>query len=329
MKGGSAFHIIGCVMFSADHSGIWVNWIGISKTKYDSIRFGQMAPNMSFRRTGLGLFLLKLVQLQSAGFNWSTDIHLQANQGTVAVNFYKKIGFQKMKSNNFNELPKEWQDITTSNMYIKFVDDATNVKEAEEIAKRDNTPYSTDYFLHLFKLTGKLMDNQEILKNASLLPKAGKSMFLSFPFIELGQRLDHSTKNLLIYGHPFFMFLDQTSFLQKLDVNTEYTFENVVIETYLYKILKNDNGNYKEYLHSSHLGLTMQWMLRNSDSVVSNSFEIVRDDFIRTVTHFYDCMMTTKGNINSYENAYIIHKYLMKKHSIIQSRFIFFGKLWW
>ena len=39
MKGGSAFHIIGCVMFSADHSGIWVNWIGISKTKYDSIRF--------------------------------------------------------------------------------------------------------------------------------------------------------------------------------------------------------------------------------------------------------------------------------------------------
>jgi len=157
-----------------------------------------------------------------------------------------------------------------------------------------------------------------------LLPKAGKSMFLTFPFIELGQCLDHSTKNLLIYGHPFFMFLGQTSFLRKLDVNTEYDFENVVIETYQYKILKNDNGNYKEYLHSSHLGLTMQWMLRNSDSVVSNSFEIVRDDFIRTVTHFYDCMMTTKGNINSYENAYIIHKYLMKKHSIIQSRFIFF-----
>jgi len=50
-------------MFSADNSGIWINWFAIAKQKYNKLWFGRTAPEIKFRRTGLGMFLMKIVQL--------------------------------------------------------------------------------------------------------------------------------------------------------------------------------------------------------------------------------------------------------------------------
>jgi hypothetical protein len=50
----------------------------------------------------------------------------------------------------------------------------------------------------------------------------------------------------------------------------------------------------------------------------------VRDDFIKTVMELYDCMMTCDGNINCYKNAFIVHRFLMQRKNLLQSRFIFF-----
>jgi hypothetical protein len=61
-QGGSNFHILSCILFSADKSGIWINWFAVTSQKYVSIMFGNMSPEVSFRRTGLGVFLLNLVQ---------------------------------------------------------------------------------------------------------------------------------------------------------------------------------------------------------------------------------------------------------------------------
>jgi hypothetical protein len=53
---GVTSHIIGCVMFSADPSGIWVNWLAVLGSLYDKVRFGRLAPKIPFRRAGLGFF---------------------------------------------------------------------------------------------------------------------------------------------------------------------------------------------------------------------------------------------------------------------------------
>ena len=73
--------------------------------------------------------MLQLVQMRSEILGWSTNIFLQANQNSPAVNFYTKLGFVKMKSNNVSELPITWAPyINNSNapMYIKFVTDENN-----------------------------------------------------------------------------------------------------------------------------------------------------------------------------------------------------------
>src|SRR5688500_9802131 len=130
MNNSCSFHIVGCVMYSADQHGIYVNWMAISQDKYDNIRYGSMSPNIPFRRLGLGSFLLQLVQMKSAAMDWSIDMYLQANQGSEAVSFYKKISFEKMDTNNHTELPSSWFDPECL-MYVKFVTDAINRREAE------------------------------------------------------------------------------------------------------------------------------------------------------------------------------------------------------
>ena len=70
---------------------------------------------------------------------WCTDIYLQANQSSVAVNFYNKVGFKMMKANEVNELPEPWQQIVNKeeqgDFYLKFVDNRVNEIEAESRAR--------------------------------------------------------------------------------------------------------------------------------------------------------------------------------------------------
>ena len=91
-----------------------------------------MAPDIPFRRSGLGLFLLKLVQVRSAGLDWPITMYLQANQSTAAAEFYKKIGFIKTPDNDISQLPEAWREKGQESFYIKFVDDDQNQQEAHK-----------------------------------------------------------------------------------------------------------------------------------------------------------------------------------------------------
>ena len=104
--------------------------------KYSKEKYGPKGTNESFCMAGFGSFLIYLVQLQSIAKGWKTDVYLQANQAQEAVAFYKRVGFGKLDSNSVEELPEAWRDKVNSkdvpDFYIKFVDDATNSREAEE-----------------------------------------------------------------------------------------------------------------------------------------------------------------------------------------------------
>ena len=101
----------------------------------------------------------------------------------------------------------------------------------------------------------------------------------------------------------------------------------------MYKILKEDCGHYKAYLHTYHLGLVSQRFLCNPESHLSESFEVVHSDFMELTTQFYCSMLDANGNLQGAKMVWNNHRFLIKKHSVILKRYIFFktnlGKCHW
>lgn len=159
---------------------------------------------------------MKLAWICSAGLRWSYNIYLQANQSTAAADFYKRIGFHKLKNNNVSELPSSWRNANKDSMYIKFVDGKTNKKEAQEHSTWDNLVYSKESFLHLYWALGKV-GWQELKESAAVVYSTQyNAFFLDFPFQTLGHWLDGATDKLSFFGHPLFLFFDPHFFFLNL-----------------------------------------------------------------------------------------------------------------
>ena len=145
--------------------------------------------------------------------------------------------------------------------------------------------------------------------------------------------------DLCIFGHRSFHFTDDYVFLHpeqmeaNLDPLQDKQYNGSMITKLLYKALKNDHGNYKEWLYDKHLYLTCQWFLCNPQSHLSDSFEVVQSDFLKIVMDFYETMMKADGTRSGVEYAFDIHCFLMNKHTFLFKQFIFFqinlgGKHW-
>src|SRR5687767_10584837 len=103
--------------------------------------------------------------------------------------------------------------------------------------------------------------------------------------------------------------MNESSFLQKPRGDTQYAYKKVILPTSVYNVLKSNGGQYDAYLGTEHIGLAMQWMLKNPTSSSTESFEIVQNDLLSLVMPFYDCMMSKEGFVTCYKNAYAIHKF--------------------
>ena len=60
-KSGKGFHLVGCVLFSANKSGIWINWLAINRKHYLKLSFGVESPDIPFQKSGLGKSLATFV----------------------------------------------------------------------------------------------------------------------------------------------------------------------------------------------------------------------------------------------------------------------------
>lgn len=73
--------------------------------------------------------------MRSAAYGWEIDMYLQANQTSIAINFYTKLGFEKMQSNSVMNLPEKWHQIInkidTPHFYLKFVTNNINKLEVK------------------------------------------------------------------------------------------------------------------------------------------------------------------------------------------------------
>ena len=106
----------------------------------------------------------------------------------------------------------------------------------------------------------------------------------------------------------------------------DFMFNGCMITRHDYKRMKDNLGNYQEWLSKEHLNLTCQWFLRNPQSHLSDSFEVIQSDFVKIVVDFYESMMKANGTINGAEYAFHIHHYLVKNHTMLFKRFLFFEK---
>ena len=89
--------------------------------------------------------------------------------------------------------------------------------------------------------------------------------------------------------------------------------------------MKNDiQHNYNRWLWDEEMYLCLQWLVRDYDSPLSQSIEIIRSDFMDVVKVFYEAMMDNKNVTSHLSDGFNIHCYLMNKVGILQKRFIIF-----
>lgn len=104
-----AHHVVAAVMYVMSPKGSFINWLAVTTSNYDKIRFGKFASDKSFRHLGLATFLLYIIQLQAASQAWSTDLYLQTNIATDAYKWYLNHGFVMTEANHPEILPIEMQ----------------------------------------------------------------------------------------------------------------------------------------------------------------------------------------------------------------------------
>ena len=180
-----------------------------------------------------------------------------------------------MVSSSISELPSDWHKIVNKenlpDMYIKFVTDETNVREAKEWNEDEGEDVNKKEFLHLYCLQDTIKTvhyanvfnketNEIVFQNVShvdsyivmpLVPARDEDIMFAFPYKEIGKRLDNSCNDLYIFGMKNFQFSDDFVFLHPEESSTSIyavegaSYKNVHINKGLYSILKDDCGKYQ------------------------------------------------------------------------------------
>ena len=199
--------------------------------------------------------------MRSEILGWSTNIFLQANQNSPAVNFYTKLGFVKMKSNNVSELPITWAPYINNSigpMYIKFVTDEINQHDTSDSCKH----------LHLFSCSTSIY-NATMSKFTSanttnlLKPTNDDKLMFTFPFQQSGKCLDELLQNLIIFGFAGFKFRDGSKVLKKICTDDKTSMhQSIHITKDMYDTLKQDViGTCTRWLSTDDIDFSMKWFL--------------------------------------------------------------------
>ena len=223
------------------------------------------------------------------------------------------------------------------------------MQEAKMRAALNEEPVDYQAILHLMILQGsvrtlhylswdeksKQMGWKDILHQIDhelepLMPSRPEDLMFKFPYKEMKRRFDLSTIDLNVFGQRLFHTSDEYAFLHSDVLETEQEkfqdkqYRGCMITRHHYEALKADSGTYQEWLTDEDLNLTYQWFQRNSESYLSDCFDVIQSDFVTLVTGFYHTMMNSEGTRNGVQHAFDIHCYLIKNHSFLFKRFVFF-----
>ena len=84
---GTSDNIIGGIQFKMSDGGTWINYMGVVDGEVKKSVFGsiveQFEPNTNFRRIGIGLLLLQIVQLYACSKAFCPNLHIRATNGYI------------------------------------------------------------------------------------------------------------------------------------------------------------------------------------------------------------------------------------------------------
>lgn len=304
-NGGKTNHIIAAIMYVSCAEGTYINWFAVSLGSFDKKTCGRFANNKPFRSTGLGSFLLQMVQLQAVARGYKPDLYLQANMSAEAATYYEHRGFVKMDANDPKQLPETLQyfykksknDSTYEGPYVNFVTNEQLRRDAISRQDDPDAPETQQEFLHLYALTGMLKttrvssDVETVDRQVqSCLPQGSdtSSIFLRFPFSELKSVLNNATEELLLLDHHWFKFT-----CAKYDDIREdkdgVLFGNSAVTVQTYMNISEDvkTDQFRYWLNDEVLDFFFCWMMRNEDTPVVQATEIVPTMVTKAVQDFF------------------------------------------
>ena len=137
-----------------------------------------------------------------------------------------------------------------------------------------------------------------------------------------------------ILGHQLFAFTDPNAHLETNNSLLKgKSYRKAVLNKQCYTTLKESSDNNQEYLSTEHLTLTSEWFCCNSNSKVTEMFDVVWSDFVKILNDFYNSMINMKECFDDERAAWNIHQFFMDQLSLLNNCFIFFeqnkGGIYW
>jgi len=278
--------ILAAATYVRSQFGIWVNWLAVSRQAMN--HYGQ---SLDIRRYGVGSYLLQFPQMQSAAVDWKVDIYLNTSPVGPAMSFYAAKGFQEIRTNELDELPKELiDDVQQHDGYIHFI--STSDQEAliladtpdVDLPNEEVTKLQRSEFLRLIKREGPIQqqhDDDKVLyvgnsDQATINLKASAKLpFAKFPFYSTGKMLNQLCHDLLFVNLSFLKYRDeeQTIFEIPLDRKTFKSFGHISdVDGATYLELQEDNHDqtFALWVNDSYVQFVQSWLLRDKHSALQS-----------------------------------------------------------
>ena len=153
-----------------------------------------------------------------------------------------------------------------------------------------------------------------------LVPELDYNVMFQFPYKDLGLRIDHAGSSLPIFGHQLFAFTEPNAHLETYySLWQGKSFRKAKLNQQCYTTLKGSSDNNKEFLSTEHLALTSEWFWGNSNSKVTEMFDVVWSDFIRILNDFYNSMINMKECFEDERAVWNIHPFLMDRLNLLNN----------
>ena len=357
---GKSSHIIAAVLYISTKDGSYINWLAVTRSNFDKLRFGRLATDKPFSGMGLASFLLQMVQLQAVIKNWSLSVYLQANMDSKAAMWYENRGFVRVE-NDPSCLPGSllecYNESKVDNMKYQFVHFVTTADLIEDLKQRGLDPDDEEVrvqLLNLVKLIGPIQMNicsmdvaiEDVqVEKQPCIPASLDSSFLKFPFNETAEHLNKASNGLVIFDNPSFQFSDAGNEIRetpnvrirdKFVHDVSRAFNTVTISTQTYLLFKSDvdKEKYQKWFNDEIIEFFSFWMMRDVQNPLVQATEIISPLVTRQVQIFYNyyCGPLHQGlsSTNPIEELNLMFQvkqidlYLRSHPDVLTKKFVFF-----
>ena len=312
---GTVDNIIGGIQFKMSGGGIWINYFGVLDGDVKKSVFGSIAEHFdkenNFRRNGIGLILIQLVQLYACCKGTCPNVHIRVSNDSAFYRYLLNRGFVLA---------------TTTPAYKYFVDNLDDHTSIRSKLGQNFVVLSLTDIAHHHAVDNKWKRpiynssmyhySQTIMQRSNWPPKY---LLFQSPIQVNGWFLDQCAYGLMFLGLPFFYCQDTKRILSST-VNDNRLQKVTAYGNLIQMIDRPILGHSKNWLKSDHLQILINWILRDDANPILKQYHVVPMDISAAIRTFFD----GSGHGNLIGITKLLDSYAARNWQCLECNMIFY-----